>query len=71
VRPFPDLRHSSLTNGAAAGESPTALMTRAGYSSMAMTKRYLHLAGTVFHHEATALEQRLLSAGSFYRTFYY
>ena len=30
VRPFHDLRHSSITNGAAAGESPIALMTRAG-----------------------------------------
>ena len=52
VRPFHDLRHASLTNGAAAGESPVALMTRAGHTNMATTKRYLHLAGTVFRDEA-------------------
>jgi len=48
LRPFHDLRHASLTNGAAAGESPIALMTRAGHSNMSTTKLYLHLAGTVF-----------------------
>jgi integrase len=59
LRPFHDLRHASLTNGAAAGESPIALMTRAGHSNMATTKRYLHLAGTVFQDEAQRLEDRL------------
>lgn len=49
-----------LTNGAAAGEGPVALMTRAGHASMATTKRYLHLAGAVFRDEAEALERRLL-----------
>jgi hypothetical protein len=57
-------RHASLTNGAATGESPIALMTRAGHSNMATTKRYLHLAGTVFRDEAERLEQRLLGGGS-------
>ena len=42
LRPFHDLRHASLTNGAAAGESPVALMTRAGHTNMSTTKRYLH-----------------------------
>jgi integrase len=60
VRPFHDLRHSSLTNGAAAGEAPIALITRAGHRSMATTKGYLHLAGVVFRDEADALERRLL-----------
>jgi integrase len=60
LRPFHDLRHASLTNGAAAGESPIALMTRAGHTNMATTKRYLHLAGTVFRDEAERLEDRLL-----------
>ena len=60
VRPFHDVRHASLTNGAAGGEAPIALMTRAGHRSMQTTKVYLHLAGTVFRDEATALEQRLL-----------
>jgi integrase len=62
VRPFHDLRHTSITNGAAAGESPIALMTRAGHSNMATTRRYLHLAGTVFPDEAVALERRLLAS---------
>jgi len=62
VRPFHDMRHTSLTNGAAAGESPIALMTRAGHTSMGTTKLYLHLAGTTFADEAEALERRLLGA---------
>lgn len=60
VRPFHDLRHTSLTNGAAGGETPIALMARAGHRSMATTNQYVHLAGVVFRDEAAALEQRLL-----------
>jgi integrase len=41
VRPFHDARHASLTNGAAAGETPIALMARAGHRSMQTTKLYL------------------------------
>jgi hypothetical protein len=36
------------------------LMTAAGHGSISITKRYLHLAGTVFRDEAEALERRLL-----------
>jgi len=69
VRPFHDARHGSLTNGAAAGESPIALMARAGHRSMASTNKYVHLAGVVFHDEAAALEERMLGAGrKFYPT---
>jgi integrase len=64
LRPFHDLRHASLTNGAAAGESPIALMTRAGHASMSTTRAYLHLAGTVFHDEAAALAERMLGSTS-------
>jgi integrase len=60
VRPFHDLRHTALTNEAAAGSSPIALMAKAGHTDMATTKIYLHLAGTVFRAEAEALEQRML-----------
>ena len=42
-----------------AGSSPIAVMTKAGHSDMATTKRYLHLAGVVFRDEADALERRL------------
>ena len=59
VRPFHDARHASLTNGAAAGEKPLALMARAGHRSMATTNQYVHMAGVVFRDEAAALERRL------------
>jgi integrase len=65
VRPFHDARHCSLTNGAAAGESPVALMTRAGHANIATTKMYLHLAGVVFPDEAQQLEDRLLGGRPF------
>jgi integrase len=58
-RPFHDLRHTAITNDAAAGSSPIAVMTKAGHANMATTKRYLHLAGVVFREEADALERRL------------
>ena len=55
VRPFHDLRHTALTNEAASGSSPIALMAKAGHSDMKTTRIYLHLAGTVFRDEAEAL----------------
>ena len=57
VRPFHDLRHTAITNDAAAGSSAIAVMAKAGHASMTTTKRYLHLAGVVFHDEAEALER--------------
>jgi hypothetical protein len=54
------LRHTAITNDAAAGSSAIAVMTKAGHSDMKTTKRYLHLAGVVFRDEAEALERRLL-----------
>lgn len=69
VRPFHDARHGSLTNGAAAGEAPIALMARAGHRSMSTTNQYLYLAGVVFRDEAAALEERMLGSGrKFYPT---
>jgi hypothetical protein len=53
-------RHTAITNDAAAGANPTALMTKAGHSDMRTTKTYLHLAGVVFREEAERLEARLL-----------
>jgi hypothetical protein len=52
------MRHTAITNDAAAGSSPIAVMTKAGHSDMRTTKRYLHLAGVVFRDEAERLEQR-------------
>jgi integrase/recombinase XerD len=60
VRAFHDLRHTAITNDAAAGASELAVMAKAGHRSMSTTKTYLHLAGVVFRDEAEALEQRLL-----------
>jgi hypothetical protein len=60
VRPWHDLRHTAITNDAAAGSSELAVMAKAGHLSMSTTKTYLHLAGVVFRDEADALERRLL-----------
>jgi integrase len=62
MRPFHDLRHTAITNDAAAGANPVALMTKAGHSKMSTTQVYVHLAGVVFRDEAEALERRLLGA---------
>lgn len=59
VRTFHDKRHTALTNLAATGASPIAVMTTAGHRSMQTTKQYLHLAGVVFRDDAAALERRL------------
>jgi len=59
LRPFHDLRHSSITNAAAAGTPPAALMARAGHSSFTTTRGYIDLAGETFREEADRLEQRL------------
>lgn len=59
VRPFHDGRHSSITNAAAAGTSPAALMARAGHSDMQTTLLYVDLAGERFREEAELLERRL------------
>jgi integrase len=59
MRPFHDGRHTSITNAAAAGVSPAALMARAGHSDFAMTQGYTDLAGETFREEAELLEARL------------
>lgn len=60
ARPHHDMRHTALTNLAATGASPIAVMATAGHRSMSTTNRYRHLAGVVFRNEADALERRLL-----------
>jgi integrase len=59
VRPFHDLRHSSITNAAAAGTPPAALMARAGHSDFKTTQGYIDLASEMFREEADRLERRL------------
>ena len=59
VRPSHDLRHSSITNAAAVGVAPEALMSRSGHSSYATTRHYIDLAGERFREEANQIEDRL------------
>lgn len=54
-----DGRHTSITNSAAAGISPAALMARAGHSDFATTQLYIDLSGEAFRDEAQMLEDRL------------
>ncbi len=64
MRPFHDGRHTSITNSAAAGVSPAALMARAGHSDFKTTQGYIDLAGEAFRDEAELLEERLLGQKS-------
>jgi integrase len=62
MRPFHDGRHTSITNAAAAGVGPAALMARAGHSDFKTTQGYIDLAGETFREEAELLEERLFGA---------
>jgi hypothetical protein len=53
------MRHSSITNGAAAGMSPAAIQKRAGHSSFSTTQGYIDLAGVEFPAEDAKLAERL------------
>jgi integrase len=64
VRPFHDGRHTSITNAAAAGVSPAALMARAGHSDFATTQLYIDLAGETFREEAALADARLFGQKS-------
>jgi integrase len=59
IRPHHGSRHSQVTQSAASGMDPFALMTRSGHSSMQTTMGYVHLAGALYRDEAEALEARL------------
>ena len=61
MRPFHDGRHTSITNGAAAGISPAALMARAGHADLATTQLYIDLAGESFREEAEILGARVFA----------
>jgi integrase len=64
VRPFHDGRHTSITNAAAAGSEPAALMARAGHSDFKTTQGYIDLAGERFREDADRLEARLWGSGT-------
>lgn len=59
MRPFHDGRHTSITNAAAAGTSPAALMARAGHCDYKTTQGYIDLAGETFRDEAQLADERL------------
>lgn len=65
MRPFHDGRHTSITNSAAAGLSPAALMSRAGHSNFKTTQGYIALAGETFRAEVGLLEQRLFGSDGY------
>ena len=60
-RPFHDLRHSSLTHTAAAGNPAIYVRQRAGHSQGPVTERYLHVAQVLFPGAAEKAEARLFS----------
>jgi integrase len=62
MRPFHDSRHTSITNAAAAGVSPAALMARAGHSDFKTTQGYIDLAGETFREEAELADARVFGA---------
>ena len=47
-RPFHDLRHTSLTHAAAAGNPQIYVQARAGHSQGSITERYMHAAQVLF-----------------------
>jgi integrase len=62
MRPFHDGRHTSITNSAAAGLSPAALMARAGHSDFKTTQGYIDLAGERFREEAELVDERVFGS---------
>jgi integrase len=59
LRPFHDVRHTAITNAAAAGVQATELMAWAGHSDFATTKRYIDLAGETFRNVSKRLSERV------------
>ncbi len=62
VRAFHDLRHSSLTASAAAGNPAIYVQARAGHSQASTTERYVHASQVLFPGAAEAGEERHFGA---------
>lgn len=58
-RPFHDLRHTSLTHAAAAGNPQIYVQARAGHSQGSITERYMHAAQVLFPGAAERSEDRM------------
>jgi integrase len=63
-RPFHDLRHTSLTHSAAAGNPQIYVQARAGHSQGAVTERYMHAAQVLFPKAAERSEERMFGKRS-------
>jgi integrase len=61
-RPFHDLRHTSLTHAAAAGNPQIYVQARAGHAQGSITERYLHAAQVLFPGAAERSEMRMFGA---------
>jgi integrase len=59
LRPFHDLRHTSLTHAAAAGNPQIYVQARAGHSQGSITERYMHAAQILFPGAAERSEERM------------
>jgi integrase len=64
MREFHDWRHTGITNAAAAGMSPLAIMRMAGHADFKTTQRYIDLAGVVFGDEVQLLGDWYGAAGT-------
>jgi integrase len=62
LRPFHDLRHTSLTHAAAAGNPQIYVQARAGHSQGSITERYIHAAQVLFPGAAERSEERMFGA---------
>jgi len=64
LRPFHDLRHTSLTHAAAAGNPQIYVQARAGHSQGSITERYMHAAQVLFPGAAEKSEARMFGPSS-------
>jgi integrase len=60
-RAFHDLRHTSLTHDAAAGNPQAYIQMKAGHDQGSTTERYIHAAQTAFPDAARGAEKRMFS----------
>jgi integrase len=63
-RPWHDLRHTSLTHEAAAGNPQAYVQLKAGHSQGSITERYIHAAQVLFPGAAERGEERMFGAGT-------
>src|SRR4249919_2338134 len=62
-RPWHGLRHTALTETAAAGVPSMFVQAKAGHTQGSTTERYLHAAKTSYPNAADLAEARLFTAG--------